>query len=133
MKTINKDNNVVYLNIVNSKKHTENEKDKVKKWKDWRTETYDYTIGSIESLDRRIILKYINKIKSNMKNKTSPYSNQYLEECLENIELILLGAYECIDFLENIGAYYPDREEFIECLKRVSETKKNTKNIIYIP
>lgn len=133
MKSIDKDENVLYLNKTNFKKNIEYENIKVKKWKDWRTETYDYTIGSIESLDRRIILKYINKIKSNMKNKTSSYSNQYLEECLENIELILLGAYECIDFLENIGAYYPDREEFIECLKRVSETKKNTKNIIYIP
>ena len=40
-----------------------------------------------------------------------------------NIEIILQGGYESIDLLENIGAYYPDREEFVECLKRLSKTK----------
>lgn len=83
-----------------------------------------YIIDSIECLDKKIIFKYINKIHENMINKTLPYSEEYLNECLINIELILQGAYECIDFLENIGEYYSDREAFIECLKRIFETKK---------
>ena len=124
MKSINGDSNIICFEEIKSKKYDSDKNLQAKKWQDWRTSTYDYTIGSIECLDKKIIFKYINKIHENMRNGTSPYSEEYLNECLMNIELILQGAYECIDFLENIGAYYPDREEFIECLKRVSETKK---------
>lgn len=92
-------------------------------WKDWCTSTYNDTIESIESLDVNIINEYINKIDRNIKNDISPYSEEYLNECLSYIDSILKGNYEYIDLLENIGAYFPYKEAFIECLKRLSETE----------
>lgn len=112
MKKIDKDNNIDSL-----EKQCEDD------WKDWFSNTYDYTIESIENLDVEIIYEYINKIRSNIKNNTSIYSDEYLNECLMYIELILKGYYEYIDLLENLEAYYPHREEFIDCLKRISEIK----------
>lgn len=93
------------------------------KWEDWYTNTYDYTVGSVNDLDKKDIYEYISKIRLNMENNISIYSEEYLNECIMYIELILNGSYEYIDLLENIGAYYPHKEEFIECLKRLSEIK----------
>lgn len=92
-------------------------------WKDWLTSTYNDTIESVEVIDTESISKYINKIKYNIENNTSKYSKEYLDECLMYIELILNGSYVYIDLLENIGAFYPHKEGFIECLKRLAETQ----------
>ena len=59
MKKIDKDNNIDSL-----EKQCEDD------WKDWFSNTYDYTIESIENLDVEIIYEYINKIRSNIKNNT---------------------------------------------------------------
>lgn len=91
------------------------------KWKDWCTETYEYTVGSIENLDISISKKYIDKINENLKYDKSTYSSEYIEECLEYIYKVLDGNYEYIDFLENLGVWYPYKEAFIVCLKRLAE------------
>ena len=89
-------------------------------WKDWCTETYEYTVGSIENLDILILNKYMHKINENLRCNKSIYSPEYINECLENIYAVLDGHYEYIDFLENLGAWYPYKEEFIVCLKRLA-------------
>ena len=74
MKRVNKDSNIICFDEIKSIKYDLDKNLQNKKWKDWRTSTYDYTIDSIEYLDKKTIFKYINKIHENMRNETSPYS-----------------------------------------------------------
>ena len=54
-------------------------------WKDWYTETYEYTVGSIENLNILILNKYMYKINENLRCNKSIYSPEYINELSKNI------------------------------------------------